>query len=143
MAQQNDPYRSYNFKLEIGGVTVGHFTERSEFSVEVVSIPNGEAGNLQLVPHTPSRVEYAAVTLKYGVTKSSELWDWMMNAVEGVVQRRNVSVLLLDSQGDSEVMRWNLIDAWPSEWQGAALNDIDKNIAIASLTLVFDRLEQA
>ena len=36
----------------------------------------------------------------------------------------------VDSQGNDEVMRWNLIDAWPSEWQGAALNAGDRSLAI-------------
>ena len=140
---QNDPYRSYNFKLEIGGVSEGHFTECSGLSVKIESIAYREAGNNQLVRHIPGPVDYSAVTLKYGVTKSRELWDWMVKAAEGNVERRNVSILLLDSQGDNEVMRWNLQDAWPSEWQGAALNASDKALAIETLTLVYARLERA
>jgi len=140
---QNDPYRSYNFKLEIGGVSEGHFTECSGLSVKVESIAYREAGNHQLVRHIPGPVEYGAVTLKYGVTKSRELWDWMMKAAEGDVQRRNVSILLLDSKGDNEIMRWNLQDAWPSEWQGAALNASEKALAIETLTIVYDHLERA
>lgn len=66
-----------------------------------------------------------------------------MKAAEGNVQRKNVSVLLLDSQGDNEVMRWNLQDAWPSEWKGATLSASEKALAIESLTLVYDRLERA
>ena len=129
--------------MEIGGVTEGHFTECSGLGVNIESIAYREAGNHQSVRHIPGPVDYAAVTLKYGVTKSRELWDWMMKAAEGNVQRRNVSILLLDSQGENEVMRWNLQDAWPSEWQGAALNASDKAFAIETLTLVFDRLERA
>ncbi|NTU55886.1 MAG: phage tail protein [Anaerolineales bacterium] len=140
---ETDPYRSYNFKLEIGGVAEGHFTECSGLSVKIESIPYREAGNHQLVRHIPGPVDYTAVTLKYGVTKSRELWDWLMKSAEGNVQRRNVSIVLLDSQGDNEVMRWNLVDAWPSEWQGAALNASEKALAIETLTLVFDRLERA
>lgn len=140
---QNDPYRSYNFKLEIGGVAEGHFTECSGLGVKIESIAYREAGNHQLVRHIPGPVDYTTVTLKYGVTKSRELWDWLMKSAEGNVERRNVSILLLDSQGDNEVMRWNLVDAWPSEWQGAALNASDKALAIETLTLVFDRLERA
>ena len=140
---QNDPYRSYNFKLEIGGVAEGHFTECSGLSVKIEPIAYREAGNHQLVRHIPGPVDYASVTLKYGVTKSRELWDWLMKSAEGNVQRRNVSILLLDSQGDNEVMRWNLVDAWPSEWQGAALHASEKTLAIETLTLVFDRLERA
>jgi phage tail-like protein len=140
---ETDPYRSYNFKLEIGGVAEGHFTECSGLSVKIESIPYREVGNHQLVRHIPGPVDYTAVTLKYGVTKSRELWDWIMKAAEGNVQRRNVSLVILDSQGDSEVMRWNLVDAWPSEWQGAAMNASDKTLAIETLTIVYDRLERA
>lgn len=140
---QNDPYRSYNFKLELNGLAEGHFTECSGLSVKTESIPYREAGNHQLIRHIPGPVEYAAVTLKYGLTTSRELWDWLMKTAEGNVERRNVSILLLDSQGDNEVMRWNLVDAWPSEWQGAALNASDKALAIESLTLVYDSLERA
>ncbi len=84
-----------------------------------------------------------AVTLRYGVTSSRELWEWLQTTVQGEVKRKNVSIILLDSQGNNEVMRWNLVDAWPSEWQGAALNASDRSLAIESLTLVFNSLQRA
>jgi phage tail-like protein len=138
-----DPYRSYNFKLDINGISEGHFTECSGLNVKVESIPYREAGANQIVRKIPGPVDYASVTLKYGVTNSRELWDWLLTAVNGKVERKNVSIILLDSEGTSEVMRWNLHDAWPSEWQGAGLNTTDRAIAIDSLTLVFDSLERA
>ena len=138
-----DPYRSYNFKLQISGIDEGHFTECSGLSVRIESIAYREAGNNQIVRHIPGPVDYSAVTLRYGVTSSRSLWDWLMKAVKGEVERRNVSIILLDSAGSNEVMRWNLTDAWPSEWQGAGLNTTDRAIAIESLTLTFDGLERA
>ena len=138
-----DPYRSYNFKLEINGAAEGHFTECSGLNVKVESIPYREAGTNQIVRKLPGPVDYASVTLRYGVTESRELWDWLMTAVNGKVERKNVSIILLDSEGTNEVMRWNLSNAWPSEWQGAGLNTTDRAIAIDSLTLVFDSLERA
>lgn len=138
-----DPFRAYNFKLDISGVTEGHFTECSGLSVKVESIPYREAGNNQIIRHIPGPVEYANVTLRYGVTSSRELWDWLESAAKGEVVRKNVSIILLDSQGNNEVMRWNLIDAWPSEWKGADLKASDRSLAIESLTLVFDSLERA
>ncbi len=138
-----DPFRAYNFKLDISGITEGHFTECSGLSVKVESIPYREAGNKQIVRHLPGPVEYAAVTLRYGVTSSRDLWDWLQSTVAGDVKRKNVSIILLDTQGDTEVMRWNLIDAWPSEWQGAALNATERSLAIETLTLTFDSLERA
>ncbi len=143
MADKSDPFRAYNFKLEINGIPEGHFTECSGLSVKIDSIAYREAGNHQTVRHIPGPVDYAAITLKFGVTKSKTLFDWIMNAAEGKIERKNVSISLLDSQGSGEVMRWNLADAWPSEWKGANLSATDKGVAIESLTLVFDRLERA
>ncbi len=143
MPGTNDPYRAYNFKLDINGVSEGHFTECSGLSVKIESIAYREAGNNQVVRHIPGPVDYASITLKFGVTSSKTLFDWMMQAATGKVERKNVSICLLDSQDSSEVMRWNLHDAWPSEWKGANLVATDKGVAIESLTLVFDRLERA
>ena len=81
--------------------------------------------------------------MRYGLTTSRELWDWLQTAAQGRVERKNVSLLMLDSEGTTEVMRWNLIDAWPSEWRGASLDALSREIAIESLTLVYDTLERA
>ena len=90
MADNSDPFRSYNFKLDIDGVTEGHFTECSGLSVKIETIPYRDAGNHQKVRHIPGPVDYTAVTLKYGVTKSKTLFDWIMKTAEGKVERKNV-----------------------------------------------------
>lgn len=143
MAQNIDPYRAYNFKLVIEGVTEGHFTECSGLGIKVEAIPYREAGNNQVVRRIPGQVEYADVTLRYGLTTSHDLWDWFMTAVAGTVVRKNVSILMLDSDGTTEVMRWDLINAWPSEWKGAPLDAMSHEIAIESLTLVFEEMKRA
>lgn len=137
-----DPYRAYNFKLDINGVTEGHFTACSGLDVKVQPIAYREAGNNQVVHYVPGRLEYGAVTLHYGLTSSAELWEWFMTVVRGRVERRNISVILLDSDGSTEVMRWNLQNAWPCEWRGAALDARGREVAIASLTIVFSELER-
>ncbi len=143
MANGIDPYRSYNFKLDIAGVTEGHFTECTGLGVKITPIEYREGGNNQVVRHIPGQVDYAAVTLRYGLTNSRELWDWLMQAIQGNVERKNVSIIMLDSEGNNEVTRWNLNDSWPSEWRGAPLDAMSREIAIENLTLVFDTLERA
>jgi phage tail-like protein len=137
-----DPYRAYNFKLEIQGVTQGHFTECDGMGVQVNPIRYREGGTTQVIHVVPGPVEYADVNLRYGLTSSHEMWDWFMSAVKGKVERKNVSILLLDSDGVTEIMRWNLINAWPSRWQGTLLNALNHEVAIESLTLVFETLER-
>src|SRR6185369_16970010 len=110
-----DPYRAYNFKLLINNVTEGHFTEVSGLGVKVERISYREAGNNSIVRAIPGRVTYTSVTLRFGLTNSADLWTWLMTAVEGKVSRRNVSIVMLDSSGVTEVLRWNLVNAWPQE----------------------------
>jgi phage tail-like protein len=136
-----DPYRAYNFKLEIQGVTEGHFTECRGLGAKVDAISYREGGVSQVVYRLPGRVEYADVTLCYGLTQSRDLWQWFMSAVKGKAERRNVSIVLLDTDGATEAIRWNLINAWVREWRGALLDALGREAAIESVTLVFEQLE--
>ena len=138
-----DPYRAYNFKLVIQGVAEGHFTEVSGMEAKITPIYYREAGNNQVVHYVPGRTEYGPITLRYGLTRSRELWDWFMTGIKGKIQRKNLSIVLLDSDGATEVMRWNLVNAWATEWRGAMLDVQSQEVAIETLTLVCETLERA
>jgi phage tail-like protein len=137
-----DPYRAYNFKLEIQGVTEGHFTECSGLGVKVDVVSYREGGNSQVIHRLPGQVSYADVTLRYGLTNSRQLWEWFLTSMRGKVERRNISIVLVDSDGVTEAMRWNLINAWVSEWRGAVLNASTHEVAIEAMTIVFETLER-
>jgi phage tail-like protein len=138
-----DPYRAYNFKLQIQGVTEGHFTECSGMGIRVNPIAYREGGQAQVVHRLPGRVDYSEITLRYGLTASHELWSWFLTAIEGHVERKNVSIVLMDSQGSSPVTQWDLVNAWPSSWQGATLDALGNEAAIESLTLVFETVRRS
>lgn len=137
-----DPYRAYNFKLEIQGVTEGHFTECSGLGVKVDVISYREGGASQIIHRLPGQVSYADITLRYGLTNSRQLWEWFLTSMRGKVERRNISIVLVDSDGVTEAMRWNLINAWVSEWRGAVLNASAHEVAIESMIIVFETLER-
>jgi phage tail-like protein len=137
-----DPYRAYNFKLEIRGVTTGHFTECSGLGVRVQAIRYREGGNNQVIHVVPGQVEYDDVTLRYGLTASRELWDWLSSGVQGNVTRQNVSIIMVASNGTDEAMRYDLGNAWISAWRGAPLDALGQQLAIDTITLVFETLER-
>ena len=140
-----DPYRSYNFKLDAQGVTEAHFTECSGMGIKVDAIEYREAGNNQVVRKLPGQVHYGEITLRYGLTDSKQLWDWLMASAKGKVERRNVSIIMLGADGADTTpgLQWNLTQAWPSEWRGAKLDALGREAAIETLTLVYDTLERA
>jgi phage tail-like protein len=136
-----EPYRAYNFKLEIQGVTEGHFTECSGLGAKVDVISYREGGN-QNIYRLSGQVSYADITLRYGVTDSTELWAWFTKAMSGVVERRNISIVLMDNNCSTEKIRWNLENAWVSEWRGAPLDALAQEVAIETVTIVFESLKR-
>ena len=109
----------------------------------ILAVGYREGGAAQVVHVIPGPVSYGDVTLSYGLTSSIELWTWLLTAVHGSVERRNVSILMLDSTGATEVVRWDLTNAWPARWRGAPLDALEREIAIENLTLVFETLQRA
>jgi phage tail-like protein len=138
-----DPFRSYNFKVSVANVGDGHFTECSGLAARVQSISYREAGAGPVIHRLPGPVEYGEVTLRYGLTSSPELWQWFLSGLEGRVDRRTVTIAMLDEDGTTEVLRWSLDRAWVTEWRGALLDALGREAAIESMTLVFERLERA
>lgn len=140
---RTDPFRAYNFKLQIQGVVEGHFTECSPLGARVVPIAYRGGGDGRVVRQLAGPVEYDPVTLRYGLTQSSDLWKWFLESLRGVPRKQNVSILLLGADGVEEVMRWDLESAWPCEWHGAPLDALGKQLAIESFTLVFEGLSRS
>ncbi|MFN3273954.1 MAG: phage tail protein [Paracoccus sp. (in: a-proteobacteria)] len=139
---EQQPVRNFNFHVEIAGMVAGQFTAVSGLGARVHPIRYREAGAGQIVRSLPGPVEYAEATLRYGLSQGTELWAWMQTSVSGRVDRRNISIIMFGTDGTSEVLRWNLFNAWPSEWQGACLDTLGREVAIETLKLAFDRLER-
>lgn len=137
-----DPYRQYNFKLDVGNGVEGHFTECSGLSVKVQTISYREGGVGQIVHKMPGPIEYADVTLRYGLTTSTALWDWFMKTLRGQLERRSISIAVLGDDGVTPVVQWNLDGAWPSAWRGAPLDALGREVAIESLTITFESLSR-
>lgn len=137
-----DPFPTWNFKLIVDKIAEGHFTEVSGLGVKVERISYREAGNNAVVRAVPGRVTYSSVTLRYGLTASPEMWDWLTTAVQGRVDRRTAHILLLDPSGINEVMRWTLTNAWAEQWHGAVLDAMSHELAIESLVIAHEGLQR-
>lgn len=139
-----DPLRSYAFKLYIADLSdeaLAHFTDCSSLSVQVAAIKYTEGGNSPITYKLPGPVTYGDVTLKYGLTTSNEMYTWFLSGVHGKLDYRHVTIAMQDTQG-AEKLRWDLINAWPSEWTGAPLSASSQTIAVESVKLVFSYMKR-
>src|SRR2546423_7394777 len=100
--QRHDPYRNFNFRVEIGGLTIAAFTEVSGLESEAEVIEYREGGDSR-VRKLPGLRKYPNIVLKRGLTQDATLWNWHKGVLDGNVERRNGSVILLDEQGREAV----------------------------------------
>jgi len=142
IATRDDPYRGYNFKLEIPGIAEAHFTQCSGLSARVHAIDYRAGGEGQIVRKLPGPVEYSEVTLRYGLTDSLLIWDWFTQVTVGVVERKNVSIVVLGDDGATLGPQWDLFEAWPTSWRATDLDALGKLVAIESVSIVFERIER-
>jgi phage tail-like protein len=130
-----DPYLSCHFLIEIEGLVVGGFSEVTGLTVEV-EVEEYREGGLNAYVHRlagPARYPNNLV-LKHGLTDSDTLWSWHQDVASGHIQRRNGSIILLDSAGE-EQWRWNFVDAYPVRWVGPDLRAGSAEVAIETLEL--------
>src|SRR6476660_8464624 len=100
-----DPYRNYNFLVEIEGITQAGFSDCSGFGATTDPIEYREGGDNTTNRKLPGQTKYPNITLKWGLTDSRELYDWYLGVTKGKIDRRSGSIILNDTTG-KEVMRW-------------------------------------
>lgn len=140
--QRVDPYRGFNFLVEIDGITQAGFQEVSGLDSSTDSVDYREGSDPNHVRKLTGMNKVSAITLKRGITDSDELWKWRLTVIEGKAERRNGSIILLDSTG-KEKLRWNFVNAWPSKWTGPALNATSTAVAVETLEITHEELTKA
>jgi phage tail-like protein len=138
--ERHDPFRSFNFRLEIDNLPVAAFSEVSGLNAEanVAEYRTGTAAELH-VTKLPGLHKHGNVTLKRGMVKDSVLWDWFRNIENGVTDRRDGAVVLMDEQR-LDVLRWTFAAAWPAKMSFSDLKAAGNEIAIESVELVVETM---
>jgi phage tail-like protein len=137
-----DPYRGYNFLVEIDGMTQAGFQELSGLDASVDSVDYREGGDPNHLRKLPGLNKFSNITLKRGVTDSDELWKWLNTSLSGKPERRNGSIVLLDGAGN-EKLRWNFFNAWAAKWTAPSFNAQSTAVAIESLEISTEEVKRA
>jgi phage tail-like protein len=137
-----DPYKNFRFLVELDGIVQAGFAEVSGFGSNIEVIEYREGGDAATVRKLPGKASFPDIILKWGVTDSRELYEWHRAAVNGTIQRKNGSIILLDDTAQERI-RWNFFNAWPSKWDGPDFNAKGNDVAIDTLTVSCERVERA
>jgi len=137
---RRDPFRSFNFRVELDGITRAGFRECSGLDASQDPIEYREGTEGLTARKLPGLNKYSNISLKWGMTDDAELWDWRKKAIAGKVERKNGSIVLLSETGE-EKLRWNFREAWPTKWTGPTFNATGNEVAIETLEITHEGLE--
>lgn len=140
--QRVDPFKGFNFRVEMDGIQQAGFQEVSGLDASTDAQDYREGTDPTHVRKLPGLNKYSAITLKRGINLSDELWKWRQTVIDGKAELKTGSIVLVDDAG-SDVLRWNFFNAWPSKWTGPAFNSTSSAIAVETLELTHEEVKKA
>jgi phage tail-like protein len=137
------PIPRFHFEVKWDGVVM-HFQEVSGLDVEAQPIEYRHGNNPQFAPiKMPGLKKYSDVTMKKGVFKSdNKFWDWFNQIKMNTVQRKAVTISLLD-EGGKATMVWTLANAWPTKITGTDLKSTGNEVAVETIVIAHEGLTVA
>ncbi len=137
---RTDPYRGFNFLVEIDGISVAAFSEVSGLTAEGDPVDYREGTDpINNVRKLVGLRKYANLMFSRGYVQDTTLWDWYKRIANGEPDRRNGSVVLMN-EGHRAVMRWNFDNAWINKIEGPGLNASNNEVAIEKMELCHEGL---
>ncbi len=130
-----DPYRSFNFIVQLDGRPIAGFSEVSGLDAVVDPIDHRDGSEAQPgIRKPPALRKYANITLKRGAANRKALFEWQ---AAGAAARRLATIVLLD-ESRQPVRRWHVATAWPSKVVGPSLSATANEVAMESLELTHE-----
>lgn len=132
-----DPYQSYNFYVEWNGILHAGFRQCTGLTASQNMGEYREGTDPPTMRKLPGLNTYGNITLHRGITSNAELWRWRERVMKGNLDRREVSIVLLDQTG-IEKIRWNLSNCLPVTWTAPDMDATTDGAAIETLELAHE-----
>ena len=123
--ERTSPYSAFNFQVDIlGGEISAGFSEVTGLGAEITMAEYRNGNDAENhVRKVPNVNKVSDVTLKRGIIKSKDIWDWInLTRNTGWPAQRNVVIKMLDEARENTVAIWTLRNAVPIKYTGPSLN---------------------
>lgn len=138
--KRTDPYRTFNFEVEIDGTAVGAFSEVSGLTAEGDPVEYREGTDrVNTVRKLIGLRKYANITLKRGYVRDDTFWTWYTNIANGQDDRRN-GTIVLKNEARRRVLSWRFENAWLNKIEGPTMNATGNEVAIEAIELCHEGL---
>ena len=141
------PFTGFNFAVEIAVPGVSQRVCHAAFSdcdglemtMEIKTLREGGSNGRQIRLAGP--LAFGLVTLRRGMTRSFDLWQWMARAVAEPGLRADAEIVLLAADGQAVQARFVLSRCLPARLKAPTLHARDGGVAIEELQLAYEALE--
>jgi len=137
MARQ-DPLRNFRYRLEINGIDQAGFAEVAIGDLSTEPIEYREGDEITTVRKLNGLNKYANITLKWGITDSTELAEWHHLVVDdstALDDARRTVVIRVQNEAGEDKAAFEVTRAWPCKYDPSDLNGKGNEVAIDSLEL--------
>lgn len=135
--ERKDPYRNFRFRVEVEGIQQAGFSEVSGYDASIEVVEYREGDMVTTANKLPGLTKYGNITLKWGVTDSMDMYDWIQECVEGSISRKTITIIALDEEG-SDVATWQVIESWPAKYTAPDFKGTGNEVAIELLELAHE-----
>jgi phage tail-like protein len=134
-----DPYRGFNFRVEIDGSAVASFSEVSGLAAEgdAVDYREGKDG-VNSVRKLVGLRKYGVITLKRGYTKNTLMWDMYAETAAGKPTARKNGTIVLRDETQKDVLFFHFTGGFINKIEGAHMLASGNEIAIESAEMVVE-----
>jgi phage tail-like protein len=148
---RDDPVRGFNFHISLiksagilqkaifgtEPIAAGGFSECSGLEANMTVEDYLEGGVNNYVHKFMTRMTYANIVLKRGMSFSSELWQWHADFINGNGKRMDGLIVLQNELG-LPVKAWKFVRGLPMKMTGPTLNAAQGAVAIETLEIVHE-----
>lgn len=134
-----NPFPVFRFDVSWDDSEHMEFAEVSGLTMEVQPIEYRYGNQKDPIPiQMPGLKKFSNITLKRGVVRGdAKYFEWINSVALNTVQRRDVTVSMLDEQ-HNPVVTWKIQKAWPVKIEGPGLKASGNEVAIESMELAHE-----
>ncbi len=140
-AARNDPFPSFRFTISFDDLPPGGFSDCSGLQMETEVQDYAEGGMNTHTWKFATRTKQTALVLKRGIV-NKVLWDWYHDISIGKMKFRNATIIVFDHDGKTQVMEYQVLQAFPTKWVGSELSAAQSNLAVETVEFAHQGLER-
>lgn len=144
-ALSGDPMVGAHFEISVGAIT-GYFTEVSGLGSESEVVEHkiiAKGAKESMIRKIPGRLKWGDITLKRGITKNLDFYNWRKQVEQGHVEAARLDgTIIMYDQTMTPVAEWTFTKGWPSKISGPSLKSDDNSIGVEEVVIVHEGIKR-